>query len=211
MFEQKNFNFEFSVAEDEPGTITGYGSVFGNVDSWGDIVEKGAFIKSLGNRVIPVLWQHNTDEPIGVWTEITEDDYGLKMKGRLLIDDVQKAKEAYALIKSGAINGLSIGYTVKDYSLNKTENQRLLKDIELYEVSLVTFPANEKAIVTSVKSELTIRDAERALTDAGFSQKRAKSILAKGFKSAIDRDDQTEQCDAEIKTLESIRRLLDIF
>ena len=209
--ETKDFDFQINVIEESTGVITGYGSVFGNVDSWGDVVEKGAFLRTIEQRNIPILWQHNSDEPIGLWDEISEDDYGLKMRGHLLIDDVAKAKEAYALVKSGVVNGLSIGYIPKDYSYD-VENYRHISDVNLYEVSLVTFPANEKAIITDIKSDdLNIRRAEKALVDAGFSHKLAKTILAKGFKSAIVRDEQPDQRDADIKTLNSMKELLNCF
>lgn len=209
--ETKDFDFQINVIEESTGVITGYGSVFGNVDSWGDVVEKGAFLRTIEQRKIPILWQHNSDEPIGLWDEISEDDYGLKMRGHLLIDDVAKAKEAYALVKSGVVNGLSIGYIPKDYSYDM-ENYRHISDVNLYEVSLVTFPANEKAIITDIKSDdLNIRRAEKALVDAGFSHKLAKTILAKGFKSAIVRDEQPDQRDADIKTLNSMKELLNCF
>lgn len=209
--ETKDFDFQINVIEESTGVITGYGSVFGNVDSWGDVVEKGAFLRTIEQRKIPILWQHNSDEPIGLWDEISEDDYGLKMRGHLLIDDVAKAKEAYALVKSGVVNGLSIGYIPKDYSYD-VENYRHISDVNLYEVSLVTFPANEKAIITDIKSDdLNIRRAEKALVDAGFSHKLAKTILAKGFKSAIVRDEQPDQRDADIKTLNSMKELLNCF
>ena len=209
--ETKDFDFQINVIEESTGVITGYGSVFGNIDSWGDVVEKGAFLRTIEQRKIPILWQHNSDEPIGLWDEISEDDYGLKMRGHLLIDDVAKAKEAYALVKSGVVNGLSIGYIPKDYSYD-VENYRHISDVNLYEVSLVTFPANEKAIITDIKSDdLNIRRAEKALVDAGFSHKLAKTILAKGFKSAIVRDEQPDQRDADIKTLNSMKELLNCF
>lgn len=209
--ETKDFDFQINVIEESTGVITGYGSVFGNVDSWGDVVEKGAFLRTIEQRKIPILWQHNSDEPIGLWDEISEDDYGLKMRGHLLIDDVAKAKEAYALVKSGVVNGLSIGYIPKDYSYD-VENYRHISDVNLYEVSLVTFPANEKAIITDIKSDdLNIRRAEKALVDAGFSHKLAKTILAKGFKSAIVRDEQPDQRDVDIKTLNSMKELLNCF
>lgn len=209
--ETKDFDFQINVIEEETGVITGYGSVFGNVDSWGDIVEKGAFAKTIGSRKIPILWQHNSDDPLGLCAELTEDEYGLKLKGRLLIDDVARANEAYALVKSGAITGLSIGYIPKNYFYD-VENYRHLSEVDLYEVSLVTFPANEKAIITDIKSDdLNIRRAEKALVDAGFSHKLAKTILAKGFKSAIVRDEQPDQRDADIKTLNSMKELLNCF
>lgn len=135
------------------GTFEGYGSVFGNVDSYKDVVAAGAFKKTLSERNSPVklLWQHDTSQPIGVFLEIKEDEHGLYVKGQLALE-VQKAKEAYELMKVGAVDGLSIGYsTVKEKKDVKT-GIRYLTELKLYEVSVVTFPANEKANVVTVKS-----------------------------------------------------------
>ncbi len=154
-----------------------------------DVIEKGAFSKCLTEKqTYPMLWQHNTDQPIGIWEECSEDEHGLLLKGRLLVDDVQQAKEAYALYKNGIINGLSIGFMCNSCTWEERDRDfiRHLTEIKLFEVSLVTFPCNEKAIVTDVKSaDLTIRSAEKALLDCGFSHKQAKTILSKGFKNEL--------------------------
>ena len=120
-------------------TISGYASLFGKSDQGGDIVESGAYGVSLANgRSIKMLWQHDPAQPIGVWDEVREDAKGLWVKGRLLTD-VAKGREAASLIGAGAIDGLSIGYrTVKARKDNK--GGRLLSELELWEVSLVTFP-----------------------------------------------------------------------
>ena len=101
-----------NLAED--GTFSGYCNVFDTKDSYDEIVKKGAFVKSLNDwqakgKMPPVLWQHSRSDVIGVWTKLYEDEHGLYGEGKLLIDDVAKAREAYALIKNGAIDGLSIG------------------------------------------------------------------------------------------------------
>ena len=108
---ETNINVKLDIkAVKEDGTIEGYGSVHGNVDRGYDIVQKGAFVESLRvNKSIKMLWQHDPRVPIGVWDSVIEDEKGLYCKGRILLD-VEKGKEAYALIKSGAIDGLSIGY-----------------------------------------------------------------------------------------------------
>nr|WP_037951864.1 HK97 family phage prohead protease [Sulfitobacter donghicola] len=123
--------------------IKGYASFFGDVDQGNDIVEKGAYATSLSalkaaNRGVKMLWQHDPAQPIGVWDDVREDARGLFVKGRIL-QSVEKGREAIALIEAGAIDGLSIGYrTVK--STKNTKGQRLLQELELWEVSLVTFP-----------------------------------------------------------------------
>ena len=140
---------------DEQGIFEGYGNVFGKVDWYNDIVEPGAFANTLEHwrakgRYPALLWQHNSDRPIGVYAHMAEDDYGLHVRGRLLIDDVPLAREAWALLKAGAISGLSIGFNAKREERDR-DHVNHIKEIDLWEVSLVTFPANEAATVTDVK------------------------------------------------------------
>lgn len=183
-------------AVDEKGAIEGYGSVFGNVDSYSDVVVQGAFAKSIeeakaSGRMPAMLWQHDPEEPIGVWTDLREDDRGLYVKGQLA--ETQRGREARELIKLGALTGLSIGYTTRKYEVDKTNDVRLLTDVQLWEVSPVTFPANSEARITGVKAEAisTPKDFERFLRDAGFSRREAKQITAHGF------GETTTLCDAE--------------
>lgn len=150
----------------EDGVFAGYASVFGVVDSQNDVIMKGAFTHTLKKRrgEVKLLWQHQVDEPIGVFTLIREDSHGLYVEGRLLLD-LQRGIEAYSLLKNTAINGLSIGYTVVSAGYNSDNNIRLITEVELWEVSLVTFPANEAATVTSVKSADTlIQSIDYAIT-----------------------------------------------
>ncbi len=172
----------------EDGTFTGYGSVFGNVDAYGDIVEAGAFAKSIEKKKPALLWQHDPTQPVGVWEEISEDKHGLLMRGRLLIGNVAKATEARELLKAGAISGLSIGYMPVKWEYDKDPRDsdekakrtvRRLKEIDLWEVSLVTFPANDAARVTGVKNLATIQDVEESLRDAGYSRSEAKSLISR--------------------------------
>ncbi len=149
---QTSYSFEIkSLAED--GSFAGYASVFHVVDSQHDVIEPGAFRKSLSTREQPVqlLWQHQWAEPIGVVEALFEDARGLFVKGRLLME-VARAKEAYALLKAGVLKGLSIGYNVQKARRDPDTGIRTLQEVELWEVSLVTFPANEAAQVTVVKS-----------------------------------------------------------
>ena len=146
---------------DEDGTFTGYASVFGTIDLHQEVVAAGAFSQSLQKwerrRQMPkMLWQHDPKIPIGVWQEITEDDYGLFVKGKLLLD-VRQGREAYALLKSGIVDGLSIGYEV--VKAQRQPKQRVLETIELHEVSLVTFAANPAAKITAYKT-LDFKDDE---------------------------------------------------
>lgn len=138
---------------DEEGHFAGYASVFDVVDNQRDIMLPGAFTASLkyGIENVKMLWQHQTNEPIGIFTRIFEDEVGLYVEGRLLMG-VQKAREAHLLLQSGAVKGLSIGYSPKRYRMDADTGVRLLIEVDLFEVSLVTFPANEKSQVTVVKS-----------------------------------------------------------
>ena len=150
----KNSNFNFSIKSmKEDAVFRGYASVFGTIDSQNDVIMKGAFTHTLKKRAneVKLLWQHQALEPIGVFTHIAEDSHGLYVEGRLLLD-LQRGNEAYLLLKSGALDGLSIGYSVKNADYNAENNIRLITEIELWEISLVTFPANEAATVTNVKS-----------------------------------------------------------
>ena len=180
----------------ENGEFSGYGSVFGVKDSYGDIVVKGAFEKSLNSKTPALLWQHKSDEPIGVWTKAVEDENGLYVEGKLLVDDDELAKRAYAHLKAGSITGMSIGYALNDYEYDKEKEAFILKDIDLWEISLVTFPANEDARISDVKHSLALGEApraktvERLLRDAGFSRQQAKTFMSKGYSGIACRDDE---------------------
>lgn len=137
------------------GRFAGYASIFDVIDSQRDRVKHGAFRRSLASREIPVklLWQHQWEQPIGVIEAIFEDDRGLYVQGRLLMD-VAKAREAHALLKAGALRGMSIGYQVKQSRRDADTGVRELLEVELWEVSIVTLPANAQANVTVVKSRM---------------------------------------------------------
>jgi len=174
-----------------PGTFEGYGSIFGNRDRDGDIVAPGAFAESLKKGLPALLWQHDQKAPIGRFDIVKEDKRGLYVKGRLAMSG--RGKEAYDLLKMGALNGLSIGFVSQEASRDRLSGARTIHKANLMEVSLVTFPANEMARVADVKSSSLsstifdgddISDArsfERMLRENGFSRSRAKAITAKGF------------------------------
>lgn len=153
MRERKKLGFSLDIKSiEDSGVFAGYASVFGMVDNQRDVMLKGAFSRTLKGRVgdIKLLWQHQQDEPIGVFTEIAEDANGLYVEGKLLLQ-IQRAKEAHALLKEGAISGLSIGYSPVRYTIDEKTWVRKLAEVELWEISLVTFPANDAAQVTVVK------------------------------------------------------------
>lgn len=190
----KHFDFKLETKSvTEAGEFEGYASTFGNVDQGGDIVEPGAFIESVvkaktEGRVIPMLWQHDQGEPIGVWKDIAEDAKGLYVKGQLLIEDDPLAKRAYAHLKSKSIGGMSIGYGIPAGGAEPDPKRRgvtRLSKIDLREISLVTMPMNIQARVTGVKAILdggnlpTVREFEEHLRDAGFSKSLAAAIAGK--------------------------------
>lgn len=149
-----DFNLQLKSL-DKAGRFAGYASVFDVVDNQKDIILRGAFADTLKGRVgdIKMLWQHQQDEPIGVFERIFEDVHGLYVEGRLLLD-VARAKEAYTLLKEGVVSGLSIGYSPIKYHRHEKTGVRLLSAVDLWEISLVTFPANEAAKITVVKQEI---------------------------------------------------------
>lgn len=192
--------FEVKAVEDD-GTFTGFGSVFGNVDSYKEVVAPGAFTETLSQwkqagRLPPVLWQHRSGEPIGPYLEMEEQPVGLWVKGRLLVDDVQRAKEARALMKAKAVNGLSIGFVTREDSYDRVTGIRTLKKVDLWEVSVVTFPANPAAQISSVKSAIgainTLAEAEALLRDVGRFSKADATALISRLKSLSGRSESDE-------------------
>lgn len=173
----------------ETGQFEGYGSVFGVKDSYGEIVAAGAFTQSLAEHkaqgTLPaLLWQHDSRQPIGAYVEMRQDNKGLFVKGQLALD-VDGGRNAHALLKAGAINGLSIGFMPKKWEYNEEEDIRTLTEIDLWECSLVTFPANSGARVSGTKaigqiSSITDwKEFESNLRDeGGFSQKAAAAMVA---------------------------------
>lgn len=198
------------VADD--GTFEGYGSVFGVVDTYQEIVAPGAFTDSLAEiaakkRTVPVLWQHRQDQPIGVYSEITEDETGLFVKGQLLIAAVGQAAEAHALMKAGAVTGLSIGYWIRESSFDEKTGIRTLTKLDLVEVSLVTFPANDDARVEAVKFKLahgelpTMPEFEKLLREAGFSKSQATIVASRGLSHLLRSESEGAAAKEEVRSL----------
>ena len=137
------------------GTVEGYASLFGEVDQARDMVMPGAFaqtLKARGLRKIPMLFQHDPAEPVGVWLEIAEDFRGLRARGRL-IPDVSRARELLSLLKAGAVDGLSIGYRTVRGQIDPKSRVRRLYQVDLWEISIVTFPLLNGARVSAVKQQ----------------------------------------------------------
>lgn len=198
----------------EEGEFEGYGSVFGNVDSWNDVVAKGAFsetLKKVPPKKVKMLYQHSSYDVIGTWQEMKEDTKGLWVKGKLLMN-LAKGKEVYELIKAEAVDGLSIGYRTKEYEYDTETNIRTLTKLDLREVSVVTFPANDKTNISKVKAEdgslPLIRDFERFLRDAGFSSKEAKAVIADGYKHLLSERDAGESANLAEDINKATERIL---
>ncbi|TPW29447.1 HK97 family phage prohead protease [Martelella alba] len=181
------------------GRFSGYASIFGEVDLGKDAIERGAFRRSLekrGAEGVRMLFQHDPSEPVGSWTKLREDGRGLYVEGQLS-SDVARAREIHALMKSGGLDGLSIGFqTVRAKTDAKSGIRRIL-EADLWEISIVTFPMLPSARVDSVKhaEEVfpTIRNFERWLTrDAGLSRKAARRFLAGGYDALIGRRDAAD-------------------
>lgn len=188
----KNKHLEFdanfkAVGDEDSGEFEGYGSVFGVIDSYNEVVDKGAFADSLAKNGLPkLLLQHSTWMVGGIYLEAREDERGLYVKGQLNLK-VNAAREAYELLKQGALTGLSIGFRTLEEEINRETGITHLKRVKLYEVSIVTFPANESATISAVKSAPgTVRDFEDFLREAGkYSQQDAKLIASKGFNALL--------------------------
>tara|TARA_R110000868_G_scaffold40543_5_gene139811 strand:- start:1212 stop:1805 length:594 start_codon:yes stop_codon:yes gene_type:complete len=157
--EHKAMRFDFkSVGGD--GTFEGYASLFGAEDLGRDMVMPGAFRQSLrkrGHRGVKLLYQHDPNEPIGIWTKISEDARGLFVQGRLL-DDVARSREVLSLMRAGAIDGLSIGYHVVKAEADKKTGLRRLWQVDLWEISVVTFPMLPQARISAVKNSDKSKD-----------------------------------------------------
>ena len=189
--ERKDFSLEIKSI-DEKGHFSGYASTFGNEDLVGDIVVKGAFTKTLkqGAHSVMMFWQHKSDEIVGEFTKLVEDEKGLFFEGQLFLKDIVRAKEAHFLMLKKLIKAVSIGYRIEEKAFDGN-GARLLKQISLHEISLVTYPANPSATINSVKTinDMTEREFEKRLRDdAGLSQKQAKALMSCGYKGLKEQD-----------------------
>lgn len=198
--------FKFDIKEvGSKGEFEGYASTFGNIDNGGDIIAPEAFDKALEDYrekgIRPkMLWQHDWSEVIGIWDSMSKDESGLKVKGKLILD-LPRAKEVHTLLTHKAIDGLSIGFRTRDAEYVDNTGVRMLKDIDLKEISVVTFPMNESATVTGVKHLDSLRDVERILRDAGVPGNFAKLVAKHGYEAAAKMKDQR---DADLDEQEAI-------
>lgn len=162
------------VTVGDDAAIEGYASVFGSLDQGGDAVQPGAFAASLAaGRKVRMLWQHDPTQPIGVWDQVREDEKGLWVRGRLLTE-VARGREAATLVAAGAMDGLSIGYRTTRAEKDG-KGRRLLTEVELWEVSLVTFPMLTQARVGAKGTD----PEARALRDVAEALQEARRLMAR--------------------------------
>lgn len=199
--ETKRMNVELESVKLN-GYFSGYASLFNEVDQSKDAVAYGAFRKSLQKRMasnIRMLFQHDPDQPIGVWKTIREDKKGLFVEGQIT-SGVKRSEEVLELMRAGAIDGLSIGFKTKRARVNPSTKVRWIIEADLWEISIVTFPLLEAARIEQVKSIAgkplpSVREFERWLTrDAGLSRSDARRLMADGF-HALGRKHDAATCE----------------
>jgi hypothetical protein len=215
MMQHKHMDIGLWVKEvTDDGIFSGYGSVFGNEDSMSEVIEKGAFEDSLKrhaqNGTMPaMLWQHDFRQVIGKYLEVKEDERGLYVKGQLA--KTPRGKEALELLRMDALSGMSIGYMPQKYEIDEETDVLTHKEVDLWEVSLVTFPANQEARVSEVKAALgngelpTKTKLEALLRNAGFSRRQAKGLIARGYEGLRQRGDADVGSEGVNDLIEKIR------
>jgi len=212
---------EVKMDASQPGRFKGYGSTFGNVDLGKDVCVKGCFGKSLEahakTSTLPALcWMHDRSEPIGDWIEMREDARGLVVEGQLWTGDAETeaSRKACNMMRGTGPKGLSIGYAAKRWSYDEKKQVRSLEEVDLFEVSVVGYGMNPKAIVTMMKSLMTDDAAPseahllRALTDAGMTEHQAKALLAGGFARLAATYDPPKDAAADMRDLLRLRAIL---
>lgn len=186
--DKKTLDFKAEIKA-ENKSFEAYGATFGNVDHHNDVILKGAFNDTIQKRIPKLAYQHDVTKLVGVVKEVYEDGKGLKIKGDFL--NTPLGLQVYEEVKAGAINQMSIGFKVNESEYDD-KGTRSIKSVDLFEVSFVTFPANEQAMVTNVK---TIRDFEGFLRDAGYSRNEAKRIALYGFNK---KDEEREAIESDV-------------
>ncbi|WP_020146891.1 HK97 family phage prohead protease [Thioalkalivibrio sp. ALJ15] len=195
--------------DDASRSFAGYASVFNGVDAYGDTILPGAYAHTLENRSRPIRmrWNH-TGPVIGRWTVLREDEKGLWVEGQLTPGH-SVAEDAYASLKHGAVDGLSIGYLIPPGGAEEKDGTRYLKSIELVEISVVEEPADAGALVANVKQvdPTSPRELERGLRDLGLSKREAKRLMAGGFSALSDEDEEAAEIAAALRELNNELRV----
>lgn len=196
----------FETRATSQGVIEGYASTFGGIDSYGDTIQPGAFATSLESGKMPLmLWMHDRNAPIGRWLEMREDSRGLYATGQLNMETT-KGREAYAHLRDRDISGMSIGYQLPAGAVDIQDGVRVLKSIDLIEVSIVSMPADDRARVLTVKHGKpgTLRELQHALQEMGFSRREAASIAQKGFDGLAD---ESSEINEALNRIQAITKL----
>ena len=173
----QTLDVECRFSADDAGTFSGYAARFGDVNAHNEIVLPGAFARTIAEHRArganpPMLWNHDQSQPIGVWEDLREDATGLAVRGRLVLDTA-KGKEAHALMRAGAISGLSIGFR-NARSTRGASGVRKISDLDLGEISLVTLPSASNARITSVRSSSGLAGFTEAVKAATHALKGGK-------------------------------------
>lgn len=192
------------------GSFTGYAAVFNNVDLGRDVIMPGAFtsMKHTRDGMVRIAMHHDLKRLAGK-ARVEQDDHGLRVEGQLTLG-VSYVRDAYELMKSGVLDGLSVGFNIPPGGATWEERDadyvRIIKEAELWEFSLVPFGMNPEALVDTVKAATTIRDFEAQLRGLGYSQREAKALASGGFKSLPHRDGGADSATLadELKTLKSL-------
>jgi uncharacterized protein len=206
--------FPFEIrAGGQPGTFSGIASRYGELDAHGTILDPGVFADSLREHIArntwpPMLWHHEGSQPIGVWTSIREDAQGLQVEGRLTLE-VARAKEVHALLRDGAVRGVSVGFRPVQYVQKESGPIRFTR-ADLIEISLTPTPSNAGAKITSVRTLGSIRDLEHALTEIGLSRREAKAVAARGWAGLASAEDE-EQARAMVARAAALRGIAERF
>jgi HK97 family phage prohead protease len=208
-----------ALGADETHVFEGYGSVFGGVDAYRDTIAKGAFKQTLKEwkakgKLPKMLLQHGggffgggADDmvPIGKWEEMREDDVGLFVKGRLFDVQTDRAKATYVAMKEGELDGLSIGFNSRKWKYDEETDIRTLTEIDLWEISPVTFGADSQALISAVKADgelPTEREFERWLRrEGGLTEAQAKTIIAKGYRQVRREANPSDEACGELLAL----------
>ncbi len=220
--ERKRISLAINNVEESGGSFSGYASLFGQVDLGKDCVVSGAFSRSLETRGVDgirMLFQHEPTEPIGVWEKITQDQNGLFVSGRI-VQSSQRGKEVLDLLREKAIDGLSIGFRTERSRTDQNTGIRSILEVDLWEISIVTFPMLPGARVQNVKSVAqqpnqtqlpSIRHFEKWLTqDAGLTRRQARTVIQKGYAQLESTQEAASSQEDFLCRLQSAARSLNL-
>ena len=188
--EFKNVAFKMDAVDEEQNIFKGYASTY-DLDRGDDIIVKGAFDKTLSTNAddVTILWQHKTDQPIGKPVIMRADEHGLYVEGK--ISNTSIGRDAMTLMRDGVIRKMSIGFIAKDVDYDN-KGARLIKELDLVEFSLVSYPMNNNATITQVKNALDVRELETILREAGYSKAQATKMACVAIKSLREVDSETK-------------------